>query len=146
MKFGWINIFGTVILIIMLIPNIIYALKERKLEDKHENKVVNILEQVGRYLSMFFLVFPIGVSGFSSVTFMLIYLICNSIFLLVYVIIWCFYFKSPSLNKSLILSFLPTLIFLISGVALNHCLLIISSLIFGSTHIYITYKNNNKNN
>ncbi len=146
MKFGWINIFGTVILIIMLIPNIIYALKERNVEYKYENKVVNILEQVGRYFSMFFLIFPIGVSGFSSVTFMLIYLICNSIFLLVYVIIWCFYLKSPSLNKSLILSILPTLIFLISGVALNHWLLIISSLIFGSTHIYITYKNNNKNN
>ena len=29
MKFGWINIFGAIIVILMLIPNIVYAIKNK---------------------------------------------------------------------------------------------------------------------
>lgn len=66
---------------------------------------------------------------------------CNLLLLLLYLIIWALYFKHTSLNKALILSVAPTLIFLISGVTLKNLLLIISSVIFGISHIFITYKN-----
>lgn len=143
MDFGWINICGIIIVILMLIPNIIYAYINKNIENKYNNKIINIIEQIGRYLSIFLIIFPIGTLGFKSVLYMLIYLIGNSILLLLYLIIWIFYFKNKTLLKSIFLALIPTLIFFISGVTLNHLCLIIISLIFGYSHILITYKNNN---
>lgn len=142
MEFGWINIFGTIIVIILLIPNIIYATKNKTSEDKYKNKFVNIIEQLGRYASLIFTIFPIGISGFRNVEYMLVYLIVNCILLLLYLIIWIFYFKSKSLFKSMLLAIIPTIIFFICGITLSHWGLIISSIIFGFAHILITYKNN----
>lgn len=142
MEFGWINIFGTIIVTIMLIPNIIYAVKNKNIKNKCNNKLLNIIEQLGRYISLIFAIFPIGVSGFKNVTYMLVYLICNGILLLLYLIMWIFYFKSKTFSKSMFLAIIPTMIFLICGITLNHYGLIISSIIFGFAHILITYKNN----
>ena len=142
MEFGWINVFGIIIVAIMLIPNIIYASKHKGLENKYKNKLVIIVEQIGRYLSLILTIFPIGIYGFNNVGYMLVYLIANSILLLLYLIIWIFYFKSKSLYKSLFLAIIPTIIFLICGITLSHWGLIISSIIFGLSHILITYKNN----
>lgn len=33
MKFGWINLFGAAIVVIMLIPNIVYAVKNKNKEN-----------------------------------------------------------------------------------------------------------------
>lgn len=142
MEFGWINVFGTIIVFIMLIPNIIYAIKNKNSENKYNNKLVNIMEQLGRYVCLILTIFPIGISGFKNVGYTLVYLIVNGILLLFYLIIWGFYFKSKSLLKSLFLAIIPTIIFLICGITLSHCGLIISSIIFGFAHILITYKNN----
>lgn len=143
MDFGWINICGIIIVILMLIPNIIYAYKNKNIENKYNNKTINIIEQIGRYLSIILIIFPIGISGFKSVLYMLIYSIGNSILLLLYIIIWIHYFKNKTLLKSIFLALLPTIIFFISGVTLNHVGLIMSSIIFGFSHILITYENNN---
>lgn len=48
MEFGWINIFGGGIVTVMLIPNILYVLKNKDTENKCTNKVMNIIEQIGR--------------------------------------------------------------------------------------------------
>ncbi len=32
MEFGWINVFGTIIVVTMLIPNIIYGIKNKSVE------------------------------------------------------------------------------------------------------------------
>ena len=46
----WINVFGTVFVVIIMIPNIIYALKCKKsFENKWNNKLVEIIEQIGRF-------------------------------------------------------------------------------------------------
>lgn len=142
MEFGWINVFGTLIVVIMLIPNIIYAIKNKNIENEYSNKLVIILEQVGRYISMILTILPIGISGFKNVGYMLVYLIVNIILLLLYLIIWLFYFKSKTFLKSMFLAIIPTMIFLICGITLNHYGLILSSIIFGFAHILITYKNN----
>ena len=62
---GWINIFGLCIVIAILIPNIIYACKFRGAENKCTNKVMNILEQIGRYGCMLLLVLSIGRGEFA---------------------------------------------------------------------------------
>lgn len=142
MEFGWINIFGIIIVVIMLIPNIMYAIKNKGTEDKYKNKLVNILEQFGRYGSLILTIFPIGINGFDNVEYMLVYLVINTVLLLLYLIVWVFYFKNKSLCKALFLAIIPTIIFLICGITLRHLGLMTFSIIFGTTHILMTYKNN----
>lgn len=46
----WINIFGVIFIVIIMIPNIIYVLKTKGgFENKWNNKLVEIIEQIGRF-------------------------------------------------------------------------------------------------
>lgn len=69
MKFGWINGFGGLVVIIMLIPNIIYAVKNQGKENNCKCVVINAIEQIGRYSSMALMCVPLLVweFGFQSV-------------------------------------------------------------------------------
>ena len=116
MEFGWINVFGTIIVVTMLIPNIIYVIKNKSVENKYKNNLVNVLEQIGRYVSLMLTIFPIGISGFKSAGYMLVYLIANVILLLLYLIIWICYFKSKSLLKTITLAIIPTIILFVSDI------------------------------
>lgn len=140
---GWINIFGLVIVVLMLLPNIIYAAKFRGLENKCKNKAMNILEQIGRYSSMFFIIFNVGLVelGFSSAEAFVLYFVGNASLLIAYWIIWVLYFKKKVLWKSMALAMLPTAIFLLSGLTLKHYFLVISAIVFGIGHLYVTYQN-----
>lgn len=139
----WFNILGFVIVILMLLPNIIFALKHRGMENKCKNKVMNFIEQIGRYASMFLMIFNIGFAelGFASSEAFVIYLFSNITLLIAYWIIWLLYFKKMILWKSMALATIPTVIFLLSGITLRHYLLVISAIIFGIGHIYVTYQN-----
>ncbi len=53
MKFGWINVFGAAIVILMLLPNILYATKNRDEKNLCKNKLMNVIEQAGRYSCRF---------------------------------------------------------------------------------------------
>lgn len=132
MKFGWINVFGLAIVIVMLIPNIFYTIRFRGAENKCTNKVMNIIEQIGRYASFLLMFLPLGVwkFGFLNVLALFIYDFGNGALLIAYLVIWVFYFKKQSLNKALALAIVPTCIFLISGCTLNHWLLVTTAVIF----------------
>ena len=52
MEFGWINVFGAVFVILMLIPNIVYAIKNTGERNLCKNLFMNLIEQIGRYPSM----------------------------------------------------------------------------------------------
>ncbi len=144
MEFGWINFFGLAIVTIMLIPNIIYAMHFRNAENKCTNKVINFIEQIGRFASLFLMFFPLGIwkFGFPNVFAMLIYAIGDGTLLLAYLIIWVLYFKKQSLSKAMALAIIPTCIFLISGLTLHHWFLVIAAITFGVGHTYVTYQNN----
>lgn len=144
MKFGWINLFGGLVVIIMLIPNVIYAVKNKGTENKCSNIVFNILEQIGRYSSMALMVLPLLIweFGFQSILVMMLYFLCDTFLLLIYLFVWRLYFIKPTLKTALSLAVIPTLIFLISGVLLRHWLLITSAVLFGIGHIYVTAENN----
>ncbi len=60
---NWLNVFGLVIVVLLLIPNIIYAIKFKNQQNKCTNKAMNIIEQIGRYGCMFLMVFNIGISA-----------------------------------------------------------------------------------
>ena len=163
---GWINGFGLLLILLLLFPNIIYAVKfhsgkhrntgvdkkEELLERKGEHggraskgidrkiELVEWMEQLGRYSCMFLMIFDVGVGklGFPSVLGFLIYAIGNMLLLVAYWLVWMFYIRRQDFGKKVALAVIPTMMFLISGVTLRYLLLIFSSLIFGASHIYIT--------
>ncbi len=146
MEFNPINIFGSIIVIIMLIPNIIYGLRSKNIQTKNKNKIMNIIEQIGRYASMTLMVLPLFVwkFGFSNVFMMLVYIFGNGILLITYLIVWIFYFKRQTYSRAMTLAIVPTIIFLLSGLTLSHYALIVAAVLFGVGHIYVTHNNNNK--
>lgn len=144
MKFNWINLFGGIIVLLILIPNIIYALKNKEETPEKSNIVIRITEQVGRYACMLLMIVPlfVGEFGFSPLELMFNYLIGNLILLVFYYIFWVLFAKNKSLDKALALAAIPTLIFINSAISVKHWTLLVFALLFGASHIYITYKNN----
>ena len=141
---NWINIFGLSIVVLMLLPNVIYAINIKSFENKCKNKTMNMFEQIGRYGSMFFMVFNIGIYevGFQSNIAFVIWLSLTILFLLLYWLFWFIFFKSTRATLPIILAILPSAIFITSGFILRHWLLIISGILFSIGHIYVTYQNN----
>ena len=140
---GWLNIFGLVIVILMLIPNIVYAKKFKGCVNKCLNKGMNTLEQTGRYSSMAFMILNEGTAGFgfSSVEKFVAYLIGNVLLLVVYEVIWVLYFKEQGFWKGMALAVIPICIFLLCAITLNHRLLLLSAILFGVVHIYVICQN-----
>ena len=93
MEFGWINIFGAVFVILMLIPNIVYAINNKGGKNLCTNRVMNLIEQIGRYACIVLMWLPLLVwkFGFASVFEMMLYLIGNGILLIVYWVVFAFY-------------------------------------------------------
>lgn len=144
MEFNWINIFGGVIVALMLIPNIVYALKNKETAPEKSGIVVRIIEQIGRYACMILMIVPLFVRefGFSPLEFMFNYLIGNAVLLGFYYIFWVLYTKNRTIDNAIVLAIIPTLIFINSAISVKHWALLAVAVIFGICHIYITYKNN----
>lgn len=140
----WINIFGLFFIVVIMIPNIIYAMKCKDgFVNKWSNKIVETIEQIGRFGCFGFMIFNIPGTWFgwwSDETFV-IYLIVNIILIFFYCMIWIICFKKNTMFKALSLSIIPSAIFLFDGLMSRSILLIISSLIFAPAHIMISYKN-----
>ncbi len=125
------------------LENIIYAIKVRDQKNLCTSKLMNILEQLGRYTCMFLMVFNIGIAelGFASVGAFLIYGIGNVLLMVAYWITWMLYFHKKTFGKQIALAVLPTCLFLLSGITMQHYLLILFGTVFGVGHIYVTIKN-----
>ena len=146
MKFGWINAFGALVVAVLLIPNIIYSLKNKGEKNLCSNKIMNAVEQIGRYGCIVLMWLPLLVPefGFSSVAQMLFYTVGDGVLLLSYLLIFGLFLKKKSPGKALALAVLPACIFLISGILLKHYLLIAFAIVFAVGHIYVTAKNLSK--
>lgn len=140
---GWLNLFGLIIVVLLLIPNIIYAVKVKNQGNKCSNKFMNVMEQVGRYGCMFLMVFHIGIAelGFKSVGAFLVYLFGNAVLMIFYWVMWMLYFNKQTYWEKMSLAVIPACLFLLSGITMRHYLLIVFGIIFGIGHIYITDKN-----
>lgn len=140
----WFNIFGLVFIIIIMIPNIIFAIKCKDgFENKWNNKAVEILEQIGRFGCFGFMIINIPGTWFGwwSDEAFAIYLIINTILVLTYCAIWVVCLRKNSVFRALSLSIIPSVIFLFSGIMCRSVLLIVSAVIFAPCHIMISYKN-----
>ena len=142
MEFGWINLFGAGIVVLMMIPNIIYAARQKQDETQIEvPRGLSACEQVGRYGCIILMWLPLLVwkFGFGSVEEFLIYLIGNGALLLCYYLSWMLYSRKKTLSVAMALAIIPTAIFLLSGILLQHWLLVAFAILFGACHCTITY-------
>ena len=143
MEFGWINLFGGIFVILMLIPNIVYAIKNKDEKNLCTSKVMNIIEQIGRYACIFLMWFPLLVwkFGFPTSTEMVIYMLSNVLLLMAYWILFAIYMKKKNMGLALSLAIIPSCIFLFSGILLRHWLLVGFACLFATGHIFVTYIN-----
>ena len=112
MEFGWINLFGAVIVVLILIPNIIYAVRYKQDETRTEIPTyLTVCEQMGRYACIVLMWLPLLV----------------------------LYWRKKTLSKAMALAVIPTAIFLLSGILLRHPLLAAAAILFGASHCMITY-------
>ena len=140
---SWFNYYGLAIIAIIMIPNIIYAVKHKSDGEKtYNNKVAIVLEQLGRYGCMTFMVFNIPYTYFNFwFDYALIcYLSVNGALCLAYLIFWIVCWNRSGKLKALSLSIIPTVIFLFSGIVLANIPLVALAVLFGITHILISYK------
>ena len=140
----WLNIFGLIFIAIIMIPNILYAIKFKDgFMNKWQNKTVELLEQIGRFGCFGFMIINIPGAWFGwwSDEAFAVYLIANAILVLLYCVIWIICFKKNTMFRALALSILPSVIVLFSGIMSRSVLLIISTVIFTPCHILISYKN-----
>lgn len=146
LDWNWLNVFGLIIMILILIPNIIYAIKEKNHENKCTNMFMNAMEQIGRYGCMLLMVVNIGIDemGFRSIGAFLFYLFGNVLLIVCYWVIWMLYFIKPTYCKQMLLALIPVSIFLLSGITMLYWLLIICAIVFGIGHVYVVKKNNEK--
>ena len=140
MEFGWINLFGGIIVLLLLIPNIVYALKNREERNLCTNRVMNVVEQAGRYGCIVWMWLPLLVwkFGFLSASEMLLYFLGNGVLLVAYWLVFARYMRKKTAKRALVLAILPACIFLLSGLLLRHWLLVGFGLLFAVGHIYVT--------
>ncbi|MGM9617069.1 hypothetical protein [Butyricicoccus sp.] len=194
MRLGWFNVFHVIVLVIMLTPNLIYAMWHKNDMNRCANRLMNLLEQVGRYGCMLFMVLPIGSDefGFYSVLDLLLYAAILPILLAVYLglwelelgeignkllilftvsglialIGWLFFglemgspiavilltpvlgmlllkkvLRNATRKTKMAMAIIPVLIFLLCGITLRHIPLILSAVILGIAHPYVTWQN-----
>lgn len=142
----WFNVYGLFFIIVIMVPNIIYAIKCKEgFENKWSNKVVEIFEQIGRYGCFGFMIFNIPNTGFgfSSNEAFALYLIINACLVFAYCVIWAICFKKNNLFKAISLSVIPSVVFLFSGIISHSIPLLVMAIIFAPCHILISCKNLN---
>lgn len=83
------NPWGMAIILLMMIPNVIFALRHRNMENRCKSRFINILEQISRYGCLVLMIICIGLDkfGFGSVEDFLIYLFGSALLLLAYFIL-----------------------------------------------------------
>jgi len=140
----WLNIFGLIFIVLIMIPNIIYAIKCKDgFANRWQNKTVELLEQIGRFGCFGFMIINIPGTWFGwwSDEAFAVYLIVDVMLVLLYCAIWMICFKKNTVFRALALSVLPSVVFLFSGIMSRSILLIVSAVIFAPCHVWISYKN-----
>ncbi len=140
----WFNLYGLVFIIIIMIPNTVYAVNcKNGFNDLYKNKIIEAFEQIGRVGCLTTMIFNIPGTclGFLSDKLLLAYILTDSVLVLIYCLIWIFCFNKNTVFKALSLSIIPSAVFIFSGILSRSLLLTLMSLIFAPCHIMISYKN-----
>ena len=110
----WFNVFGLVFIVVIMIPNIVFAVRCKDgFENKWNNKVIEIIEQIGRFSCLGFMIFNVPGTWFGwwSNEAFAIYLIIDFLLIFLYCAIWFIFWKKNNVFRALALSIIPSVIF-----------------------------------
>lgn len=141
---GWFNVFGLIFIIVIMIPNVVFAIKNKDgFNNKSGNKYVEIIEQAGRFGCFGFMIINIPGTcfGWWSDEAFALYLIVDVVLVMLYCAIWIICFKKNSVFRALALSVIPSVLFLFSGIISRSVLLTVAAVLFTPSHIAISYRN-----
>ena len=140
----WLNVFGLVMVAVIMIPNILFAMKCKDgFVNKWNNKSVETVEQIGRFGCFGFMIINIPGTWFGwwSDEAFAVYLVVDAVLVTLYCVIWAVCFRKSSVFRALALSIIPSVLFLFSGIMSRSILLTIDSVLFAPSHILISYQN-----
>ena len=140
----WFNPFGLVFITIIMIPNIVFAIRCKDgFTNNYRNKTVELVEQIGRYGCFSFMIFNVPGTwfGWASNEAFALYLILDALLVALYCILWIVCWKKNGMVKALALSVIPSVVFLISGIMSRSVLLTVAALLFAPAHIFISCQN-----
>lgn len=141
---GIINVYGVVIIIVMMVSNILYFVKHKEdFNNLYNNKIVIALEQIGRIGCFIFLIINIPRlwNSYFIDKYLTAYLVVNGILVFFYILTWIIFFNKNNLIRAIALSVIPSIVFIFSGIMAMSILLTISAIIFAPCHITISCKN-----
>lgn len=140
----WLNVFGLVMAAVIMIPNILFAMKCKDgFVNKWNNKSVETVEQIGRFGCFGFMIINIPGTWFGwwSDEAFAVYLVVDAVLVTLYCVIWAVCFRKSSVFRALALSIIPSVLFLFSGIMSRSILLTIAAVLFAPSHIMISYQN-----
>ena len=140
----WLNVFGLVMVAVIMIPNILFAMKCKDgFVNKWNNKSVETVEQIGRFGCFGFMIINIPGTWFGwwSDGAFAVYLVVDAVLVTLYCVIWAVCFRKSSVFRALALSIIPSVLFLFSGIMSRSILLTIAAVLFAPSHILISYQN-----
>ena len=139
---SWFNYYGLIIMAIIMIPNIIYAVKYKNGKLVEIKKTITFAEQIGRYGCFCLMIFniPYLYLNFWFANALIVYLCVNGALCLAYLIFWIICWNRNGKLKALSLSIIPSCVFVFSSVMLLYFPLMVLSVLFAICHVYISYK------
>ena len=140
----WLNVFGLVMVAVIMIPNILFAMKCKDgFVNKWNNKSVETVEQIGRFGCFGFMIINIPGTWFGwwSDEAFAVYLVVDAVLVTLCCVIWAVCFRKSSVFRALALSIIPSVLFLFSGIMSRSILLTIAAVLFAPSHILISYQN-----
>ena len=140
----WLNVFGLVMVAVIMIPNILFAMKCKDgFVNKLNNKSLETVEQIGRFGCFGFMIINIPGTWFGwwSDEAFAVYLVVDAVLVTLYCVIWAVCFRKSSVFRALALSIIPSVLFLFSGIMSRSILLTIAAVLFAPSHILISYQN-----
>ena len=140
----WLNVFGLVMVAVIMIPNILFAMKCKDgFVNKWNNKSVETVEQIGRFGCFGFMIINIPGTWFGwwSDEAFAVHLVVDAVLVTLYCVIWAVCFRKNSVFRALALSIIPSVLFLFSGIMSRSILLTIAAVLFAPSHILISYQN-----
>ena len=140
----WLNVFGLVMVAVIMIPNMLFAMKCKDgFVNKWNNKSVETVEQIGRFGCFGFMIINIPGTWFGwwSDEAFAVYLVVDAVLVTLYCVIWAVCFRTSSVFRALALSIIPSVLFLFSGIMSRSILLTIAAVLFAPSHILISYQN-----
>lgn len=141
---SWINVYGAIFVAVLLAPNVIFALRNKKgFRNLWECEIVYFFEKIGRFgcLALMILILPGCGFGFPSNEVFALYLASDGALVALYCLMWAIRPQENSLFKALALSLIPSVVFLLSGALSGYWPLLIAAAVFAPCHVAISYKN-----